>query len=102
MSDLDERDNHQRGRAERHISARLTAFERHKDDLLDLLQKACKRTKSFDRSEAWRKVKFMAFVFLKGEAYLEQKQMLAPAGKRHKYCAGLQPLWIRPGEICMK
>jgi hypothetical protein len=65
--------------------ARLAAFNRHRNDLLAILQAACERkpkTKSFDRKESWRHLEFMAWVYLKEEAQIEQKRMLAPAGGR--------------------
>jgi hypothetical protein len=67
------------------IEARLTAFDRHRDDLLGLLQKVCERrpkTKSFDKNESWRHLRFMAGVYLRDEASVKQKQMEIPATDR--------------------
>jgi hypothetical protein len=67
------------------IEARLSAFDRLRDDLLDILQKVCERrsnTKSFDKSKSWRSLRFMAWVYLKEEARVEQKQMMVPAADR--------------------
>jgi hypothetical protein len=69
------------------IEARLTAFDRHRDDLLGLLQKVCERrpkTKSFDKNESWRHLRFMAGVYLRKEASVGQKQMEVPAADRVK------------------
>jgi hypothetical protein len=60
------------------IGARLTAFDNHKNDLLDLLQEMCEhrsKTKTFDLDQSWRHLRFMAAGYLRDEARVEQKRM---------------------------
>jgi hypothetical protein len=45
------------------IAERLTAFDRHKDDLLAILKEVCDRkpkTKPFDADKSWRYVRLRA------------------------------------------
>ncbi len=72
---------------EAEIAAHETNFERHKDKLLDLLRKVYERnpkTKSFDANNAWRHLRFMAYVYLRREAEVSQKQAMMTAGDRAK------------------
>jgi hypothetical protein len=60
------------------IEARLTTFDCHRDDLLDLLQGVCEhrpKTKSFDPDESWRHLRSMADGYLRHEARVEQERM---------------------------
>jgi hypothetical protein len=71
MSDSKEPAHRARAAAiEATIAERLTAFDRHGDDLLDLLQKCCERrpkTKSFDLDKSWRRLRHMARRYLEME-----------------------------------
>ena len=72
------------GAIEATIEARLTTFDRHRDDLLGLLQKVCEhrpKTKSFDSDKSWHHLRFMAGGYLRREASVKQKQMV-PATDR--------------------
>jgi hypothetical protein len=64
------------------MNASLAAFDRHKDDLLAMLQDVCERkpkTKSFDKNETWRHLGFWALFYLQEQARVEQERMeLAP------------------------
>jgi hypothetical protein len=67
------------------MGARLNAFDRHKNNLLTLLQTTCERspkTKSFDSKRAWRVLKFMARVYLSQEEDVDRKPMLIPDADR--------------------
>src|SRR5262245_42518147 len=64
------------------MNASLDAFDRHKDDLLAMLQDVCERklkTKPFDKNESWRHLAFWASLYLQQQARVEQERMeLAP------------------------
>jgi len=67
------------------VEARLTEFDRHKDDLLGHLQKVCDRqpqTKSFDRDECWRRLRSIAAGRFWREANVEKNRV--PAATRVK------------------
>jgi hypothetical protein len=66
------------------MEARLEAeFDRHRDDLLAMLQKVCERTsKSFDTESAWDHIRFYASRYLLEEASVEEKRMMEPAADR--------------------
>ena len=69
------------------IEARLTAFDEHKENLLDLLRKVHGRgpkTKPFDADKAWRSLRFSAFVYLQSEWEVSKKQTMTRAGDRAK------------------
>ena len=64
------------------LERRLAAFERHKEDLLAILQKVCeRRAKPFDKKDAWRRIRIYAWRHL--EARSEEKQKL-PASQHRK------------------
>ena len=64
---------------------RLAAFDRHKDDLVAILQKVCeRRAKPFDKNGAWRLIRIYAWSYLKGEARAKEKQKMVPAADRSK------------------
>jgi hypothetical protein len=72
-------------RPRRQLRERLAAFDRHRDDLLAILQTACERkpkTKTFDNEKSWRVLQFMARAYLEEEARNEERRMLAPAADR--------------------
>jgi hypothetical protein len=72
---------------EAEIAAHETNFERHKDELLDLLRKVYERspkTKPFDANNAWRHLRFVAYVYFRREAEVSQKRARMPAGDRAK------------------
>ncbi len=72
---------------EAEIAAHETNFERHKDELLDLLRKVYERspkTKPFDANNAWRHLTFVAYVYFRREAEVSQKRARMPAGDRVK------------------
>jgi hypothetical protein len=67
------------------IAERLTAFDRHRDDLLAILQKVCDRepkTKSFDPDKSWRYLRLKAWGYLEREPRAEQRQKMVPAARR--------------------
>jgi hypothetical protein len=65
------------------IEARLAEFDRHRDDLLAILQKACgRRAKPFDKKYAWHHIRLNAWCYLEGEARAEEKQLMVPAADR--------------------
>jgi hypothetical protein len=68
------------------IEAGETAFDRHKDDLLDHLQKVCNRTpkKSFDPDESWKSLRLMAWIYFRNEATVAQDRKAVPAADRVK------------------
>ena len=64
------------------LERRLAEFERHKDDLLAILQKVCeRRTKPFDKNGAWRRIRLYARRHLTGEARAEEKQKVPTAAR---------------------
>jgi hypothetical protein len=64
------------------IQARLAEFDRHRIDLLAMLQKACERTpKPFDKKYAWRHVSLYAWRYLEEEAKAEKRMMVPPADR---------------------
>ena len=64
---------------------RLAAFDRHKDDLVAILQKVCeRRAKPFDKNGAWRHIRIYARRYLEGEARAKEKQKMVPAADRSK------------------
>jgi hypothetical protein len=66
------------------LQARLVEFQRHQEELLDILQKACQRRptiKSFNKQKAWWSLEFMAAAYLVREAN-KRKRTLAPASDR--------------------
>jgi hypothetical protein len=67
--------------------ARLIAFNRYREGLLAILEKACKRgrkTKSFEKDKAWRHLRFMALAYLYKEERVKQKRKMAPVANRVK------------------
>jgi hypothetical protein len=67
------------------IKARLTAFDRHKKELLSILCNEYERQtkgRPFDKRDAWRRLRFAALVYLLEEASVDQKLATAPANKR--------------------
>jgi hypothetical protein len=73
--------------AEKAIEARLAAFDRHRDDLLSMLQNVYERepkAKSFDKNEAWRHLRFIAWCFFQDERSREKEKMKVPAADRLK------------------
>jgi hypothetical protein len=70
------------------IGARLTEFDNHRDDLLDLLQE--RKTKTFDPDQSWRHLRFMAERYLRDEARVEQKRMGVSAADRVKLLLELE------------
>jgi len=67
------------------IAERLTAFDRHRDDLLAILQKVCDhkpKTKSFDPDKSWRYLRLKALGYLELKAKAEQRQKMVPAADR--------------------
>jgi hypothetical protein len=72
---------------EAEIAAHLTAFERHRKELLDLLRDVYERrsqTKPFDENYSWRNLRFMAYAYLRRKAEVSQKRARMPAGDRAK------------------
>jgi hypothetical protein len=64
------------------IEAGLTAFDRHRDELLAILQKACERTpkiQSFDKDDSWDRVRYFARAYLQRAA---EKMSVRPAADR--------------------
>jgi hypothetical protein len=55
------------------VEARLIAFDRHKDDLIHHLQKACGR-RSFDPDTSWRHLRLFAWRYLLEEADAETRK----------------------------
>ena len=69
------------------IEARLTAFDEHKEKLLDLLRKVHERgpkTKPFDANDVWRSLRFSALIYLQSEGEVSKKQTMTRAGDRVK------------------
>ena len=69
------------------FEARLIAFDCHRDDFLSMLQKVHERgpkAKSFDKNNAWRHLRFIAWCFLQGERRREEQKMEVPAADRLK------------------
>ena len=69
------------------IEAGLTAFDEHKEKLLDPLRKVYEygqKNKPFDEDKAWRSLKFAAYVYLRREVEISQEQAMMPAGERAK------------------
>jgi hypothetical protein len=69
------------------IEARLTAFDEHREKLLDPLRKIHERgpkTKPFDANDVWRSLRFSAFIYLQREAEVSKEQTMMPAGDRAK------------------
>jgi hypothetical protein len=73
-------------KSEEQIEAHLAAFDRHKDDLLAILQKVCERRPKteFSKIKAWGKLRLMALVYLDQEASIERRRMGVPAADRMK------------------
>jgi hypothetical protein len=64
------------------IDARLTAFDRRKDELLRHLQNVCEcppKTKSFDPDTAWRHIRLYAWRYLREEADAEVRRKVPAA-----------------------
>jgi hypothetical protein len=69
------------------IEAPLTAFDRHRDDLLAMLQEVCERKPKvnfFNPDEAWRDLRFIAWDFFQRERSREEQNMEVPAAGRLK------------------
>ena len=65
------------------IATRLTAFDRHRQDLLDLLRKdSGPKTEPFDEDNAWRVIRFIAWIYLRREAKLRQEKAGMPNAQR--------------------
>jgi len=74
-----------RAEATEAIEARLTAFDRHRDDLLSMLQKVHEhkpKTKSFDKNEAWRHLRFIAWGFFRDERSRDEQKAEVTANDR--------------------
>ena len=72
---------------EKELATRLTAFNRHKKDLLDLLRKERgAKTEPFDKDNLWRELEFVAWIYLRREAELRQKKAGMPDARRVDYC----------------
>jgi hypothetical protein len=72
---------------EAQIAAHLTAFDRHRTELLDPLRELYERgpkTKPFDANNAWKSLRFSAYIYLRSQAEVSQQQAMTPAGDRHK------------------
>jgi hypothetical protein len=73
--------------AESETAAHLIAFDRHRTKLLDPLREVYERSpkaKPFDANNAWKSLRFLAYIYLRGEAEVSQKQAMMPAGDRAK------------------
>jgi hypothetical protein len=69
------------------IDTRLNDFDEHKKKLLELLRRAHERsrkTKHFDEDDAWRTLRFEAFIYLQREVKVSQMQAAMPTGDRVK------------------
>ena len=69
------------------IAAQLTAFEGHREELLDWLRDVYERrpqSKPFDENDSWQKVRFMAYAYLRRKAEISQKQSMMPTRDRVK------------------
>jgi hypothetical protein len=64
---------------------RLAAFDRSRDDLLAILQAACKKTKLFDAKNTWRALRFEASVYLRNEARIEKQRARPPTAVRKRF-----------------
>jgi hypothetical protein len=65
----------------------LAAFDRHKDDLLDHLQKVCEhkpKTKSFDKNKSERLLGFWVLFYLQEQESVEKERIEVPAADRVK------------------
>jgi hypothetical protein len=70
---------------EAEIAAHLTAFDRHRKQLLDILRSEYKRsrqTNPFDEHYAWQHLRFVADIYLRNEADVSRKQAAIPAADR--------------------